>query len=325
MAKSIHRQRLDNVENTGFSPNSAIEGGRLINRDGNVNIKKTGIPTFDRLSLYHVLLRMPRWKFLLLVFGFYFALNILFATAFYFIGIDGLDGATLQETQMNQFLTAFFFSAQTLTTVGYGHISPVGITANTLASFESMVGILAFALVTGVFYGRFSRPKAYIRFSDQFLIAPYRGTTALMFRLATFKNNHLTNVDANVSLAMHVLEEGVLKTKFYTLKLEISKVVSLALSWTLVHPINEESPLYGFTEQDFKDNRVEVMVNIKAFDDHFSNTVQQRSSYTFQELVFGAKFLPMSSLDPSGQFTLLELDKLSAHEQTVLPTANAIR
>lgn len=324
MAKNTHHQSFQSVDNTGFSSNSSIEGNRLLNRNGNVNIRKTGLPFFNRLSVYHSLLRMKRWPFLLLVFAFYFAVNILFAIAFYAIGIHELDGATMHDTHMNQFLTAFFFSAQTLTTVGYGHISPVGLTASSLASFESLIGILVFALVTGIFYGRFSRPRAYIKFSDNFLIAPYRGGRALMLRMATYKNNHLTDLEAQMTCALHIATDGGRTTKFYPIKLEISRIGSLALSWTVVHPLNEESPLYTFSEQDFRENQVEIIVAIKGFDDHFSNTVQQRTSYTPQELVFGAKFLPMSDREIDENFTVLHLDKIGDYEQVALPPSHEV-
>ncbi|MEO6832507.1 MAG: ion channel, partial [Chitinophagaceae bacterium] len=324
MAKSTHHQKFQSVDNTGFSANSSVEGSRLINRDGNVNIRKTGIPFLNSFSIYHSLLRMKRWPFLVLVFAFYFVVNVIFALAFYGIGIQELAGATMHDTHMNQFLTAFFFSAQTLTTVGYGHISPVGLTASSLASFESLIGILAFALVTGIFYGRFSRPRAYLKFSDKFIIAPYRGGRAVMFRLATYKNNHLTDVEAQVSLALHIINDGARTTKFYPVKLEINKVVSLALSWTIVHPLNEDSPLYTFSEQDFLDNQVELMVNIKGFDDHFSNTVQQRTSYTNQEFVFGAKFLPMTDRKIDENYTVLHLDKIGEYERVELPPSHEV-
>ena len=214
---------------------------------------------------------------------------------------------------------AFFFSAQTLTTVGYGHIAPVGMLMNAVASVESLIGIMVFALVTGIFYGRFSRPKAYLLFSNNFLVAPYKGGRALMMRLATYKNNHLTDVEAQVTGALHVKDEDKSSTRFFTIKLEITKIASLALNWTIVHPIDEDSPVYGFSEQDFMDNRLEIIVNIKGFDDHFSNTVQQRTSYTNNELIYGAKFLPMYDRPDGGSYTVMELHKINTHEHADLP------
>ena len=108
-------------------------------------------------------------------------------------------------------------------------------------------------------------------------------------------------------------------TKFYPLHLEYSKVNSLALSWTIVHPINEDSPLYNYTREEIAGSKTEVIVNIKAFDDHFSNIVQQRTSYTYQQVVYGAKFLPMFERAHDGSHTILELNKINLHESVKLP------
>src|ERR1043165_3823451 len=187
------------VDNSGFSANSSIEGNRLIARDGNPNIRKTGLPFWERISIYHSLLRMRRWKFLFLVFAFYTVINLFFAFAYFIIGVEHLSGTDGAATAFDRFMEAFFFSAQSLTTVGYGRVAPVGVLTNTISSVESLTGILVFAVVTGIFYGRFSRPRAYLLFSNNMLLAPFKGGRALMFRLATYKNNHLTDVEAQVT------------------------------------------------------------------------------------------------------------------------------
>jgi inward rectifier potassium channel len=315
------RRKFEAIGNTGFSTsNSTTEGGRLTRKDGSVNLTKTGMPFWERISLYHSLLRMTRAKFLLCVFLFYSTLNVLFACLYLLIGVENLRGILPDGDMLNNFQQAFFFSSQTLTTVGYGHISPSGLSANIIASLESFVGILSFALVTGLLYGRFTRPRAYLVYSDNAIIAPFKGGRALMARIATYKNNHLTDVEAQVTIAMHVFDDEGNKTrKFYTLDLEIKKINSLALSWTLVHPIDENSPLFDMTEQDIRMADIEVLYFIKGFDDHFSNIVQQRFSYVFSELIFGAKFLPMFHRDENDTSTVLELDKINLYEPAVLP------
>lgn len=202
-----------------------------------------------------------------------------------------------------------------MTTVGYGHISPSGFVTNVVASLESFIGIMSFALVTGMFYARFSRPEAFIRFSHNFLVAPFRGGRALMFRLATFKNNHLTDAEAQMTGAVRVEENGKIVTKFFPLVLEINRINSLALSWTIVHPLDEKSPFADYSEADFYNNKIELMVTIKAFDDHFSNTVQQRTSFARGEMIYGAKFIPMYERAENGKYTELRLNKINAHEK----------
>lgn len=305
-----------NVDNTGFSNQSGAEGHRLVNKDGTANLRKTGVGFWNRLSLYHILIEMPHWKFLLCVFLFYAIINIIFALIYVVIGVEYLHGVDVEGGNLlSGFSQAFFFSSQTLTTVGYGHIHPIGILTNSVAAIESFCGILAFAMVTGLLYGRFAHPKAYIRFSKNVLVTPHKGYNALMVRIATYKNNHLTDVESQATLAMHVKEKGKDITRYYNLPLEINKVASLVLSWTIVHLIDEDSPLYELSYEDFKEADIEIIYHIKGFDDHFSNIVQQRSSFTVDEVEYGAKFLPMFHRSDDGESTILELNKISDFEK----------
>lgn len=319
MATPRQRHSSKNIDNTGFGTNSNVEGGRLVNPDGSTNLKKVGLPVWQRMSVYHTLLQMKRSHFFLAILLFYTAANIFFAGIYFIIGVDNLSGIDEANTVFEKLMAAFFFSSQTLTTVGYGHISPTGMMTNIVASSESLLGILAFAVVTGLIYGRFSRPKAYLLFSHNMLIAPYKDGKALMLRIATYKNNHLTDTEAQLTVALHINDNGKMVTRFYPLPLEIAKINAMSLSWTLVHNITEESPLYQYTLEELAASKMEVLVYIKAFDDHFSNTVQQRTSYTFQQLVYGAKFKPMFERSADGDYTVLELDKLNDHERVELP------
>lgn len=312
---STNRHRLRDIINSGFGPNSSVEGGRLINPDGSYNLRKTGIPIWERISIYHTLLRMPLGYLFLCIFIFYTTLNLVFAGIYFFVGVEHLAGATEVNTLADELMEAFFFSSQTLTTVGYGRVAPTGFLTNCIASFESLLGIVSFAVVTGLIYGRFSRPRAYFIFSKNILIAPFREGRGLMVRTATYKNNHLTDVEAQLTLALHEMEDGKTVTRFYPLKLEYSKINSLALSWTIVHPIDEESPLYLYRKDDITKHKMEVIVTLKGFDDHFSNTVQQRTSYTYTQVIYGAKFQPMFERDRSGKYTLLELDKINEYRE----------
>jgi len=303
--------------NTGFGTNASSYGGRFITKNGNANVKKAGIGFFEGISWYHTMVTIPRWKFLFIIILFYFLVNSIFAGLYYGIGVEHLNGITA-VTAVEKFGQAFFFSVQTFTTVGYGHISPTGFATSFIASVEALFGLLSFAIATGLFYGRFSKPKAHIKFSENAIIAPYKEGTALMFRLAPFKNTNLTDAEATVTLGIQIEEKGVLTNKFYTLDLELAKINALNLSWTLVHPITENSPLHNLSKDDYATTEGEILVFLKVFDDMFSTTVVRRSSYSFEEIVFGAKFLPMFSKSDNYTKTVLHIDKLNSFEKVKL-------
>lgn len=185
------------------------------------------------------MLAIPRWKFLFIIILFYFIVNSVFATIYFFIGVENLNGI-VANNKIEEFGQAFFFSVQTSTTVGYGHISPSGFLASFVASIEALFGLLSFAIATGLFYGRFSKPKAHIKFSENAIIAPYQDGKALMIRLCPFKNTTLTDAEAIITLGLHIEENGKKVNKFYKLDLELEKINALTLSWTLVHPLNEK-------------------------------------------------------------------------------------
>ena len=239
-----HRQ-LKSEDNSGFGTNSNSTGGRFYNRDGRPNVIKKGVGVLNRYSWYHTMLGMKRGKFLLLLLLIYTSVNLIFAGIYYVIGINHLAGINTGSTWKN-FTEVFFFSAQTFTTVGYGRISPTGFVTSAVSTFEAFLGLLSFAIATGLFYGRFSRPQAFLKFSDNALIAPYKDGTAFMFRMAPYKNNNLSEAEVKLTMVVTTEENGKLTDKFYNLDMELSKVNSLTLSWTIVHPINEQSPFYGF-------------------------------------------------------------------------------
>lgn len=300
--------------NTGFGTSALSYGGRFVNKDGSANVEKKGIGFFDKISWYHTMLDLPTWKFLSILFLFYIGINFIFAFIYFGIGIEHLNGIATSESEWVQFGQAYFFSAQTFTTVGYGHISPTGFYTSALSSAEALIGLLSFAIATGLFFGRFSKPSIFLKFSHNAIIAPYNDGKALMFRLTPYKNTNYIDAEANVTLGMRIEENGVMTNKFYTLDLEFQRINSLVLSWTLVHPITNESPLFGFTASDFETIRGEIIANIKTFDDMFSTTVATRTSYTFEEVIYGAKFNPMYTRSENSKSTVLDLDKLNSFD-----------
>lgn len=305
-------------QNTGFGTNANNYGGRFINKDGTANVEKRGMFFWTRISWYHTMIDMPRWRFLSILILFYIGMNLIFALLYYAIGIEHLNGIDAAGTDWGKFGQAYFFSAQTFTTVGYGHISPVGFLASALSAAEALIGLLSFAIATGLFFGRFSKPTAFLKFSHNALIAPYREGTALMIRVTPFKNTNLTDAQAKMTLGMSIQENGVLTNKFFALDLELEKINVLTLSWTIVHPITENSPLYQYVQDDFQAINGELIVMVTAFDDMFSNTVAIRTSYTFDEVVYGAKFEPMYTRSTDNSKTILNLDMLNVYKSVSL-------
>ncbi|MCI3938831.1 ion channel [Chryseobacterium aahli] len=320
MARGFRKRiKQENAENSGFGSRAS---GRFINKDGLPNVRRRGVNVFNRLSWYHTMLNLSSFRFITYLVMMYILINLVFACIYYLIGVEHLTGID-KSNPLDEFIDVFFFSSQTFTTVGYGRIAPIGFLASLVATFEAFLGLLTFAIATGLFYGRFSRPRAYLRFSDIAVIAPFQDVTALMFRLAPYKNNALTDADVTLSTAIEINEDGTTKSNFYRLETQLSKINTLSLNWTIVHKIDENSPFAGFTADDFKNTNIEIIVHVRAFDEVFSNTVVQRSSYVSREIIYGAKFSPMYYPDEEKDSTVLDLDKINEYQKVELPVFEA--
>jgi inward rectifier potassium channel len=284
---------------------------RGVNKDGTFNVRRTGAPRFRPYELYHQLITMSVPCFTaVMLFGNLVA-NLLFAGLYLAVGMENFDrtgGPALRD----RFLDAFFFSTQTLTTVGNGHIHPVSALASSVAALESLLGLLGFALACGLVYGRFSRPHARILFSQRALMAPYRDQTAFMFRIVNERSNQLIEVEAHVTLSLRDPETGT--HVFSTLPLERTRINLFPSNWTIVHAIGPDSPLAGLTEADLREADAEFIVLIKAFDDTFAQTVYARSSYKCQELAWGRRFQPMLAPPDAHGMAVLDLTLLDALE-----------
>jgi inward rectifier potassium channel len=262
---------------------------RFVNRDGTFNVSRTGFSFFRSLSVYHSLLTMSWTRFMLLLVGFYFSTNLLFAFAYLLCGPGALLGARA-VTFGDRFLEDFFFSVQTLATIGYGGLSPSGFAANIIVTIQALVGGLGFALATGIVFARFSRPSARIIFSEKAVIAPYRDMTAFEFRIVNERSNQLFDVRATVVLSRIEHHQGKQSRKFHELRLERDQVRFFPLHWVVVHPIDESSPLYGATPDKLIDSDAEFLIVLTGIDETSSQSVNVRSSYKYDEVVWGAKF-----------------------------------
>jgi inward rectifier potassium channel len=281
---------------------------RAINKDGSFNVNRRGTSWRDVHPYLH-LINVSWATFFGFVFAMYLAVNTVFAVIYFFLSPNQIQGIVAQ-TEFVRFLNDFFFSAHTLTTVGYGNLAPSGLGANAVAAFEAMVGLMGFALATGLLFGRVSRPSARIGFSQNMLIAPFQDGTSLQFRIVNLRSNVLLDLQANVLLMTVEGPPGKLTRQYKSLALERPSVYFFPLTWTVVHPIDESSPLYGKTAEELERLQAEVLILIKAFDDTFSQMVNSRYSYRYDELVWGAKFSPAFGIDDNGNM-VLEVDQVS--------------
>lgn len=292
-AVAVPKTTDDEFTDLGFGTEVARNAQRrLLNRDGSFNVVREGLNPLSSMSLYHWLLTISWPRFLGFITCSYFLVNALFAFAFLLCGPDALQSSS-GSFATHSFSQAFFFSVDTFATIGYGNIIPIGLAANTLVAIEALVYILGIALVTGVVFNRFSRPSARIIYSRNAIVAPYREQSALEFRIANARSSQLIEVHIQVILTKIERSNGVVLRKFYDLNLERHRVVFFALSWTVVHPIDSNSPMRGLTRQDLLDADAEILILLTGTDETLSQTVHSRSSYKADEIVWGAKFANM--------------------------------
>lgn len=288
------------LQDLGFGSRVSSEPRlRLLNRDGTFNVQRRGISRFQATTAYHALLEMPWWRFHLWIFCSYLVANALFALGFLACGPGAVQGLS-KTTVTGRFLECFFFSVQTFTTVGFGHVTPSGTAANVLVTLDAFTGLVGFALATGLLFARFSRPTARIRFSKQAVIAPYRGMKGFEFRIANERRNVLIEVRARVIFTRMEQKRGRPIRRFHLLPLERDFVAFFPLNWTVVHPITPDSPLAGVTHEQLVQSEAEFLILVTAVDETFSQTVHTRSSYKAAEIRCDVRFADMFGHDEEG-------------------------
>lgn len=303
----IDHVNLFRTTDPGLGESYSRKTKRIINRDGTFNVKRTGMTS----HLYQDLIGMNHTYFFSLMVMLYLVLNLIFAIIYFQIGVEHLGGSLARHG--HPFMAAYFFSMQTFTTVGFGAIFPNNPSSSFVAGMEAMAGLLFFALATGLVYGRFSKPSAKILFSNRALIAPFQGGKALMIRIVNTRPNVLLDLEARMMLVLYVNDNGLLNRKYFTLKLSIDRIYFFPMSWTIVHPIDKDSPLFELTADDLKEGEAEVLALVKGFDETFGQQVHARNSYVCEEIVWGAKFVRNFSTDENGEI-ILDIDAVHLYE-----------
>ncbi len=304
----------------GFGTTDARQK-RLINPDGTYNYKRVGLPFYETFNIFHFLITAKWWQLMVVIILWYSLVNVLFVSLYYAFGVDQLMGM-IYKTDNEKFWEVYFFSAQTLTTVGYGRLNPVGFSASAIASFEALVGLMSFALITGILYARFSKAPAIVIFSKKAIIAPFawqgHEITAVMFRIANAYNSSLMNMKAQMTVSLLDFDtldgSGQPIRRFLPVALERDTITFFPSTWTIVHPIDENSPFYGMNETDFRKTMPEVMILVSGFDETFDQNIFGRYSYSTDEIEWGAKFQRVFGFDTEGQATV-DLSLLDTYEK----------
>ncbi len=281
---------------------------RLINKDGTFNVKRSG-KGISFLNLYQSLIRMPWTWFLLLVMLVLLGVNALFGFIYFAYGVDSFIGIEKGDLA-HEYLECLFFSFQTFTTVGYGHIAPIGEAVSLIASFEAMMGLMVFAIITGLLYGRFAKPNAKFLFSHNLLVSPYQDGLSLQFRIINQRKSNI--MDLRARMLVSYTEKGKSRV-YFPLTLERETVMLFPLNWTIVHPIDEKSPLRNMKKEDLALQDAEFIIVLKGYDDTFSQEVHSIHSYRYDELIWGARFKLMYQSMENG-ITELQTEKINDFE-----------
>ncbi len=268
---------------------------RIVSRDGSRRVLVRGRRRSPR-DAYHWLLTTPWWGFAAMGVAAYLLANTVFA-GLYLVDPGGLRGA-----RPGSFADAFFFSVQTIGTIGYGVVSPRNLYANLVMTAENFFGISFVAVATGLIFARVSRPTSRVMFTAQAVIAPFEGRPTLMFRAANQRSNQILEAQVQVILArQEQTAEGQVIRRMHDLPMRRDRSPLFSLTWTIMHEIDEDSPLHAMTADDMRAQEVEIVVVLSGVDDTFAQRVHARHSYLPGEIAFDKRFADLLSVSPDGR------------------------
>ena len=263
-----------------------------MSRDGRINVQREGLHYRHPRDWYHWMLTLSWGRVLGLVAALYLSLNFAFA------GLYCLDPGGISNTRVSHFSDYFFFSVQTLSTVGYGAMAPRSFYANSIVTLECLVGMLSVGLITGLLFSRFSRPSARVMFSHYAVIGPYEGIPTLTFRAANRRGNQILQAEVRVTLLRNEKTlEGEPLRRVYDLKLVRHYSPFFNLTWTVRHQIDKDSPLYGETPESLRTGETEILVLLSGIDDVFGQPVHSRFAFNHEEILFNHRFVSMFGRD----------------------------
>jgi inward rectifier potassium channel len=269
---------------------------------GKTEITKIGEDGFSWSDVYHVIMSMTWPRFFTWAIGIYLLVNLVFASA-YALGDHAVNNA-------DSFAACFFFSVETLATVGYGVMSPATTYGHVVATCEIVTGMMSMAVITGLLFARFSKPTARMLFSKVAVITAYDGVPTLMFRVANQRRSYVLEANASVVLARDVdTPDGHSLRRFYDLKLERARSPMFALSWLIMHRIDADSPLAGITEQALRAGDMGLGITLSGIDETFAAAVHARHSYTHEDILFGRRFVDVFVDDDNPRKLTLDMTR----------------
>ena len=281
---------------------------RLVNDDGSFNIERKG----GRRSMYEWMLEIHWIGFFAILMGAYIVCNAIFAVLFWINGIDEIFGI-YPSTLVEELYHCFFFIVQTFTTLGYGRIGPIGIGANIIASLNAFAGLLTFALATGLFFARFSKPTSSIKFSNNILMTPFANEfQSIQLRIINGSHTKMTDMQARLLFTWLEQEDGKFRRKFERLDLFIDSIYLFPLNWTIVHVIDKDSPLNGKSKEWYAERNAELILIVKGFDDTYSQFITDYRGYDLNKLIVNARFKTMYMIKK--EKTILDMSLLDSYE-----------
>ena len=266
-------------------PAGPVPPARLVPREEDDRILAIGVERAWFGDLYHRTLTLPWWVFLAELSGVYLGANVLFALLYL------VQPGSIANARFGSFWDALFFSVQTMATIGYGQMAPATFYANLVVTFETVFGLMLLAVATGLVFARFSRPTARVLFSRVAVVAPYQGVPTLTLRLANERANQILEAQVTVTLVRdEKTAEGAAMRRFYDLTLLRQRSPIFAMTFSVLHPIDRTSPLWGATAQSLEAEQAEIVVTVSGVDETMSQTVHARTSYLAHEILFGHRF-----------------------------------
>lgn len=276
---------------------------RLLERDGTMTIEKD---TLNSFRIYTYLMRSSWHRILVYAFATYVFLNCIFTVLYLFCGgKQCFANFPKYVNWRDEVFEIFFFSTQTFTTVGYGYMYPNCFSSNVVASVEAFVGFMFFGVITGAFYTKFAKPAVALKLSNVAVFDTFKTNNAFKFMLANEFDNRVVDVEVTLDLIRLEAIEGRFKKRFYQMYLFRKRIPYLSVPWTVVHEIDDKSPLYGLTQQEFEEQNLEFFVQVKFFDEaHSQYLFQEFSFFGNEEVLWGRKFVNIQRYTERGSLKL---------------------